>query len=208
MKITLATQNRDKIKEIEAYFFGLGADFLSLADVGEINLKEEGKTLRANALQKAETAAASVHDWALADDTGLFVDALQGEPGVYSARYAGENATYRENVEKLLRELEGVPEGKRGAYFSCVMALYHPDGREAVVEGRLGGVIALAPKGENGFGYDPVFLLPERGCTLAELPLKEKNKISHRGRALFKMRGVLEGLLKMGAGEEKMESRK
>ncbi len=193
MKIVLATQNRDKIIEIQTYLKNLDLEIIS----SETDLKEEGDTLRENALQKARAVAKATGQWALADDTGLFVEALGGRPGVFSSRYASEGSTYEQNVCKLLEEMREVPEEERGAYFSCVMALVYPDGREVTVEGRLEGSIAKEPRGSFGFGYDPVFFLPDRGRTLAEIPLEEKNKISHRGRALWKMRGVIEGLVKM-----------
>ena len=197
MKLVLATANQHKVEEIKNYLKGLPLDILYLENFPEVVLKEEGKTLRENALQKARTAAQKTKLWALGDDTGLFVEALEGRPGVFSSRYAGEQANYKENTKKLLMEMRDVPEKNRDAYFSCVLALVHSDGREVVVEGRLEGMITKEPRGDKGFGYDPVFWLPDRGCTLAEISLEEKNKISHRGRALFKMKGVLEGLLKM-----------
>ncbi|MBI4125037.1 MAG: RdgB/HAM1 family non-canonical purine NTP pyrophosphatase [Deltaproteobacteria bacterium] len=199
MKIILATNNRHKIEEIREFLKEVPGVILSEAkDPNDpLELKEEGATLRDNALQKARTAAHQTGEWALADDTGLFVESLDGRPGIFSSRYAGEQATYEENRFKLLSELRDVPEEKRGAYFSCVMALVHPDGREVTVEGRLLGRIAREPKGNQGFGYDPIFWLPDRDRTLAELSLEEKNKISHRGKALYKMKGVLEGLTKL-----------
>jgi len=196
MKIVLATANKNKVEEIRAYLHDLPLEIFSLEHFPEISLKEEGNTLRENALQKARMVAKKTNFWALGDDTGLFVEALEGRPGVFSSRYAGEKASYKENVQKLLEEMRDVPEKNRGAFFSCVLALTHPDGREVVVEGRLEGVIAKEQKGDKGFGYDPIFWLPDRNCTLAEVSLDEKNKISHRGRALFKMKGVLEGLIK------------
>lgn len=196
MKVVLATQNRHKTEEIRSYLRDLQGVILS-ATKGLTEIKEEGTTLRENALQKARTAAQATGQWALADDTGLFVEALDGKPGLFSARYAGEGATYEENVNKLLKEMQEVLDEKRRAYFSCVMALVYPDGREVTVEGRLEGEIAKEPRGSCGFGYDPIFFLPDRGCTLAEIPLEEKNKISHRGRALFKMWGVIEEIAKM-----------
>ncbi|OGQ04960.1 MAG: non-canonical purine NTP pyrophosphatase, RdgB/HAM1 family [Deltaproteobacteria bacterium RIFCSPLOWO2_12_FULL_44_12] len=197
MKIVLATENKHKIEEMKTYLNNLPLEILSKEHFPKITLEETGETLRENALQKARTVAKTTGFWAMADDTGLFVEALDGRPGVFSSRYAGEKATYKENVEKLLKEMRDVPEKDRGAFFSCVLALVHPDGREVVVEGRLEGVIAKEQSGAKGFGYDPVFWLPDRDCTLAEISLEEKNKISHRGRALFKMKGILEGLIKM-----------
>lgn len=204
MKIVLATNNRHKVEEIQGYFKDIPLTLSPLVGEGRVRggiaLKEEGLTLRDNALQKARTVAKATGEWALADDTGLFVEALGGSPGIFSSRYAGLRASYEENVAKLLDAMKKIPGEKREAYFSCVMALVHPDGREVVVEGRLEGRITLAPKGERGFGYDPVFFLPDRGLTLAKISLEEKNKISHRGRALFKMKGVIEGLMKLRLG--------
>lgn len=193
----MATRNRHKIEELACFLKGSGWEIIPMESVGVAVPEEAGETLRENALHKAATGALLANEWALADDTGLFVEALGGRPGVFSARYAGEGAADSDNVQRLLKELEGVPEEKRGAFFSCVLALAHQDGREVTVEGRLEGVIAREPRGKNGFGYDPVFFLPERGLTLAELSPEEKNKISHRGRALFKMRGVLGGIIEL-----------
>ncbi|MDZ4224902.1 MAG: RdgB/HAM1 family non-canonical purine NTP pyrophosphatase, partial [bacterium] len=161
------------------------------------DVAETGTTLLENALQKARAAAKASGLWALADDTGLFVDALDGKPGVFSARYAGEEGNAVKNIEQLLQELRGVPFEKRGAHFETVMALVHPDGREVTVQGELAGMIAEKCSGEKGFGYDPVFWLPKRGVTLAELPLEEKNRISHRGKALLKMKKIIEEILKI-----------
>lgn len=197
MKIILATNNPNKLAEIQAYFKGLAIEPVSLAQLIEGVLKEEGNTLRENALQKARRVANRTGLWALADDTGLFVEALGGRPGVFSSRYAGTAASYSDNIKKLLAEMKDLPEEARGAYFSCVIALVAKDGREVTVEGRLEGEITREPRGRGGFGYDPIFFLPDRRCTLAELSLAEKNSISHRGRALFKMKGVLEGLVKL-----------
>lgn len=208
MKIVLATQNRDKLEEIGEFFRDLPVAWGLAADYPGLVLREEGKTLRENALQKARETARVAQGWALADDTGLFVEALGGGPGVRSARYAGAEASYEGNVRKLLGELAAVPSEKRGAWFACVLALVHPDGREVIVEGRLEGLITDWARGSFGFGYDPVFLLPEQNRTLAELTMEEKNRISHRGRALVKMKGVLEGMLETGSGEKKIENGK
>lgn len=197
MKLVLATKNRHKVEEIQNFFRNLPLEIIALDAFPGIVLKEEGSSLRENAMQKARTVALATKEWALADDTGLFVDVLGGRPGIFSARFAGESATFQENVEHLLKEMEGIPDKERGAYFSSVLALAHADGREVVVEGRLEGLITRNPAGEKGFGYDPIFFLSDRALTLAQLSLEEKNQISHRGRALFKMRGVLEGIVKM-----------
>jgi XTP/dITP diphosphohydrolase len=127
----------------------------------------------------------------LADDSGLEVDSLKGQPGVHSARYAGERASSRENNQKLLREMEGVPVSKRGARFRCVIAVRSPEGKEVLAEGSCRGRIGFKEKGRKGFGYDPLFILPRDGRTMAELSLEEKNKISHRGKSLRKIRKIL-----------------
>lgn len=196
MKLVLATKNRHKVEEMQNFLRDLPLEIVSLDAYPNIVLREEGSSLRENAMHKARTVTAVTKEWALADDTGLFVDALGGRPGIFSARFAGEKATFEDNVDLLLKEMDGMKEKDRTAYFSCVLALAHADGREVVVEGRLEGLITRQPSGEKGFGYDPIFFLPDRGQTLAQLSLEEKNKISHRGMALFKMKGILEGLLK------------
>jgi XTP/dITP diphosphohydrolase len=133
---------------------------------------------------------------AIADDSGLAVDALQGRPGVFSSRYAGENATDADRYRKLLKEMAGVPEGQRGAAFICAVAIASPSGKVEVVKGERRGEIALAPKGSHGFGYDPVFYFPEAGKTMAELEPEAKNRISHRAQALEKLNQVLPSFLK------------
>ena len=152
---------------------------------------EDGATYGENALKKAWSAAKFTGKPALADDTGLEVDTLGGQPGLYSARFAGEGCTFQDNVLKLLHLLEGVPSERRGARFVCVVALVAPGGRERVVEGELCGRITESQAGIGGFGYDPVFYVPEAGKTLAELTADEKNRISHRRRALDKARAII-----------------
>ncbi len=197
MKLVLATRNVDKVREIREALNGLPIDIVSLETFPEIGeIPEEGSTLEENALFKAETVASSAGLPALADDTGLEVDALDGRPGVRSSRYAGENATYADNVRKLLEEMRGVPAGKRGAVFRTVIALAAPGEKSRVVEGRCKGVITAAPRGQSGFGYDPVFLPEGRGSTFAEMTLSEKNKISHRGLALAAARRLLKERLR------------
>jgi len=183
--LILATQNRDKVREMSRLCADLPVRVVSAADLPEApDVVEDGDTLEANALKKARETAAACGGMCLADDTGLEVDALGGAPGVYSARYAGEDVSYEDNWRKLLRELDGVPEARRTARFRTVMALVDPrDGTEFTVEGALEGRILSSPSGEGGFGYDPVFLVPELDRTLAEMDLAEENTSSHRGRA-------------------------
>lgn len=183
MKLIVATKNQGKLLEIKAILSGhtvLGQDEAGV----DVEVEENGSTFAENALLKARAIAALTDGAVLADDSGLEVDALGGAPGIYTARYAGEHATDADRMHKLLSELNGVPDGKRTARFVCVMALVLPDGSEHTFRGTCEGRIAHAPRGENGFGYDPVFLLPDRGQTLAEIDAAEKNQISHRSRAL------------------------
>jgi len=168
--LVVATGNRHKVEEIRAMLADLPVVVRSLAEFpGAPEVVEDGRTYRENALKKAWAAAKFTGKPALADDTGLEVDELGGQPGLYAARFAGEGCTFQDNVRKLLRLLEGMPPQRRGARFVCVMALVDPSGREQVVEGELHGRIAEAPAGDSGFGYDPVFYVPEVGKTLAEL---------------------------------------
>ena len=188
MKLLLATKNRGKIKEIIRLLKGQRVEVLTLDDFPGISLpKEDRSTFKGNALKKARVAGETGLA-AISDDSGLCVDALGGRPGVLSARYAGDNATDEENLAKLLLEMKDVPEGKRTASFVCVIALVLPSGKEKTFEGRLEGVIAAKPKGRGGFGYDPVFFLPGKNKTLAELKPEEKNLLSHRGAALEKLK--------------------
>ena len=190
MKVVLASQNKKKIKELRAILgevMGDELEVLSLAEAGIYgDIEENGATFAENSQIKARVAASSGYI-GIADDSGLVVDALGGAPGIYSARYAGEHGNDAANNEKLLRELDGVPSKARGAAFVCAVSCVFPDGKEPiVVEGRCPGVILTAPRGENGFGYDPLFYIPELKKSFAELSSEEKNAISHRGRALRK----------------------
>jgi XTP/dITP diphosphohydrolase len=188
----LATANPHKTAEMSAVLAELGIEVLPRPQ-GLPDVDETAETLAGNALLKAHAIMQASGQAAVADDTGLFVDALGGAPGVYSARYSGEGATDKKNVEKLLTALAESSDGERTATFRTVIAVVYPDGREIVVEGVLPGVIIDAPRGEHGFGYDPVFL-PDvaNGRTLAEMTLEEKNEQSHRARAL---RALAEALL-------------
>jgi XTP/dITP diphosphohydrolase len=181
-QIVLATSNKGKIREFAGLLEGVFGSIISLNDLeSPPDVVEDGMTFRENAIKKACAIAAYSGLPAFADDSGLEVDALGGRPGVYSARYAGDGATDRDNIAKLLSELEGIED--RNARFVCVLALVMPDGKETVAEGSCEGIIIDEPRGEGGFGYDPVFFLPEYGKTMAEIPPDLKNKISHRARA-------------------------
>ena len=188
----LATRNPDKREELAALLGDLGIKIRSLADFPDApEVVEDGDTCRANAVKKAVAIARHTGLPAVADDTGLEVEALGGRPGVHAARYAGERATYEDNWRKLIRELDGVPRQRRRARFITVAAVAMPSGKVEVAEGILGGVIAEAPAGTQGFGYDPIFVVPQLGKTLAQLAPGEKNRISHRARAFSKVREIL-----------------
>ena len=198
MKLVLATRNKGKIAEIKEILADFQAiELLSLADFPDLpKIEETGTTFKENAILKAKTIAKLTGYLTLADDSGLTVEYLNGAPGVYSARYAGENATDAENNAKLLKALEGVPWGKRKAAFVCVIALCWPQGECYTCEGRCEGIIALEPKGSYGFGYDPLFYVPAYGKTMAELEPEIKNQISHRAMALKALIPLLEKILK------------
>jgi XTP/dITP diphosphohydrolase len=188
--LVMATRNPGKIREIQAILTGSGVTLLSLVDFpGLPEIPEEGATFAENAAAKAIAVAGLTRHAALADDSGLMVDALGGAPGVFSARYAQDRTAPRpptdaDNWGKLLDELRGVPWAERGARFVCELALATPGGRVLRARGECAGVIALAPQGDTGFGYDPVFWVPEYAATMAQLGPEIKNKISHRARAL------------------------
>ncbi len=197
MKIVVATKNKGKAAEIKRLLEPVGAQVLSMLDFAILELPPEtGTTFAANATAKARFVAEAFQCACLADDSGLEVDYLSGAPGVYSARYAGPYATDEDNWRKLLAVLSGVPPDKRAARFVCSIAFTQPDKFDATVHtfgGVLEGTIAEAPSGANGFGYDPVFLIPNLQKTVAQLSLDEKNRISHRGQALKKFKAWLEG---------------
>ena len=189
MRLLIATNNVGKVREYAELLAGSGFDLCRLADVGLDNqIEETGATFVENACLKARAYGQASGLLTLADDSGLEVDALGGAPGVHSARYAGPDANDADRVHKLLAALDGVPWEKRTADFRCIIALAWPDGRLETFEGRCDGVIAFEPKGTNGFGFDPVFYLSEHNCTMAELPMDVKNRISHRGRAAASVR--------------------
>lgn len=192
-EIVLATRNPDKGRELGALLGGLGIRIRTLADFPSApEVVEDGTTCEANAIKKAREIARATGVPAVADDTGLEVDALGGRPGVYAARYAGEHATYEDNCRKLLLELAGVPRSKRTARFLTVAAIAFPSGDVHVTQGSLEGLITEQSVGDRGFGYDPVFLVPEFNRTLAQLTAEEKNRMSHRAKAFLQMRVWLE----------------
>jgi len=194
-KLLLATNNQAKVGEYKSLLANLPAELVTLADLGiTTRVNEVGESLEENARLKATVLAAKSHLVALADDSGLEVDALDGEPGPLSARYAGEGASDRDRVNYLLSRLEDVPWEERTACFRCVIAIATPDGEVELCSGERRGFITFEPRGEHGFGYDPVFYLPELGKTMAELPLEIKNQVSHRGQAARKAYQVLERL--------------
>lgn len=198
-KLIVATRNPGKVSEIKALLSGLPLAIVTLDDLPEFPPVEEDQTTFAgNALKKAETIARAFGEAALADDSGLEVDYLDGRPGVYSARFAGPGAEDAANNDLLLKKLQGVPPEKRGAAFKCVIALALPETDSLLVEGSCRGRIGLSPRGGDGFGYDPLFIYEPAGLTFAQMELAEKNKVSHRGQALLKLRALLEELLAAG----------
>jgi XTP/dITP diphosphohydrolase len=194
-ELVLATRNRHKGEELAALLGDLGIRIRTLGEFPDApDVVEDGNTCEANAVKKATEIAAATGLPAVADDTALEVDALDGRPGVYAARYAGEQATYEDNYRKLLRELSGVPRGRRTARFITVAAIALPWNGVQIATGRLEGLIAEEPTGSRGFGYDPVFFLPELGKTLAELSADEKNRISHRAKAFIQAKDLLRSM--------------
>lgn len=188
-----ATGNENKMVEIREILGDLPLEILSMKQAGiRADIEENGTSFEENALIKAREVCRLAGEMVLADDSGLEIDYLNGEPGIYSARYMGENTSYRVKNKNLMERLEGVPNEKRTARFVCAIAAVFPDGKELVVRGTVEGIIGYEERGENGFGYDPIFYLPERGLTTAELPPEEKNSISHRGNAMRKMKELLE----------------
>jgi XTP/dITP diphosphohydrolase len=195
-KLLIATNNAGKLREYTALLGDLPVQLTTPQQEGiELEVEENGATFAENALLKARAYCAASRLPTLADDSGLEVEALGGAPGVYSARYAGNNATDRQRYEKLLAELREIPPAERTARFRCVIALVLPDGTEEITEGECEGVIIDTPRGEHGFGYDPVFYMPALGKTMAELPPELKNRVSHRARALMRMKPILQALL-------------
>lgn len=199
--VIIATKNKGKASEFKNMFSANGYEVKTLLDIpGAPDVEETGSTFEENAILKAEAIARQFNQFVIADDSGLIVDALDGRPGVYSARYAGEDKVDEENTEKVLRELEGVPEAERTARFYCALALASPNQETITVSGTMEGLITNQPSGTNGFGYDPIFFVTEQGKTNAELTKEEKNKISHRANALKALNEKLEAFLKREEG--------
>ena len=200
-KIIFATGNQNKMREIREIMGNLPVEILSMKEAGiKADITEDGTTFEENASIKAKAVAELLPGQdrdtiVLADDSGLEIDALNGEPGIYSARYMGEDTSYHVKNAELIRRLEGVPAEKRTARFVCAVAAVLPDRTCLTVRGTIEGRIGYEERGSNGFGYDPIFMLPDRGCTTAELPPEEKNRISHRGQALRLMEEKLRGIL-------------
>jgi XTP/dITP diphosphohydrolase len=194
LKIVLASRNKKKIEELRQLLSELlsNVEVLSLDDVGITgDIEEDGTTFEENALIKARVAAGSGYI-GVADDSGLTVDALGGAPGIFSARYAGEHASDEENNRKLLDALKDTPDGERDAHYVAAVACVFPDGRSFVVQERCDGVMIRDARGENGFGYDPYFYIPEKGKTFAEMSAEDKHKMSHRGKAMRRFLKIFE----------------
>ena len=192
-RIIFATSNEGKMKEIREILGDIGLPILSLKEAGiSADIVEDGDTFEANAMIKARAVHECCGDIVLADDSGLEVDYMDKAPGVFSARFMGEDTSYLIKNQYIIERLEGVTGSDRSARFVCVIGAVFPDGFETSTRGAVEGWIAFEPAGENGFGYDPIFLLPDRGVTTAELTPEEKNAISHRGRALRAVRPVIE----------------
>ncbi len=191
-RIIFATGNAGKVKEIRMIMEDAGMEVISMKEAGiSVEIEEDGTTYEENALLKARAVAAYTSDIVMADDSGLEIDYLNKEPGVYSARYMGEDTSYHIKNNNLIERLNGVPEEQRTARFVCAIAAVLPDGRELTTRATIEGRIGYEEKGENGFGYDPIFYVPKFGKTTAELSEEEKNQISHRGKALRLMKEEL-----------------
>ena len=191
-RLLLATTNPGKIREYRLLLAGVGYQIVTLSEQGITEaVTEEGESYEQNAARKAVVYAKLSRLITLADDSGIEVDALKGKPGVHSARFAGKKATDADRVARLLARLSGVPPDKRTAHFKCVIAIATPEGKLDICQGECHGIVAFEAKGENGFGYDPIFYLPRLGKTMAELPPRLKNRLSHRGKAARKARKIL-----------------
>lgn len=195
-EVIIATKNPGKAREFEQIFAPRGIAVRTLLDYPEIeDVEETGTSFEENATLKAEAVSQQFNKMVIGDDSGLIVDALEGRPGIYSARYAGEPKNDQKNLEKVLQELKGVPEESRTARFYCALAVAVPGKETITVAGTCEGRILEEQRGNNGFGYDPVFYVPEKGLTMAELSSDEKNKISHRANALKKLEGMLDSIV-------------
>lgn len=192
-KVIFATSNEGKMKEVRSILEGLDVEVFSMKEAGIfVEVVEDGTTFEENAAIKATAIQKECGEIVLADDSGLEVDYLNKEPGIYSARYMGEDTSYRIKNKSLIDRLEGVEGEDRSARFVCAIAAAFPDGTVEITRGTIEGQIGYEEKGENGFGYDPIFYVPEYGCTTAELTLEQKNEASHRGKALRKMKEIIQ----------------
>lgn len=196
-KLILSTGNLNKVEEIKNILRDLPIEVLTKDDIGlkDLEVEEDGQTLEENAMKKAKAIGDKVDELVIADDSGLFVECLNGEPGINSARYAGFTCNSEDNNVKLLKELKNIPMGKRSAYFETVIALVKPDGEVVSLAGRCNGSIGFEAKGNGGFGYDPLFIVEGYNKTFAEIGNELKNKISHRSKALEKLKVELENFL-------------
>lgn len=198
-QIIIATKNKGKAKDFEALFNPLGYEVKTLHDVAEeMEIEETGTTFEENALLKATSLANHLQSMVIADDSGLEIDALDGRPGIYSARYAGEEKSDEANIDKALKELEGTKESERTARFVCAIAVASPNKEPFTVRGTCEGFIGIERKGTNGFGYDPIFYVPSEQKMMAELTAEQKGAISHRGNAIKKLSFVLEDIISEG----------
>lgn len=188
MRVVIATGNNDKVREINEILEGTGFEAVSMKSIGiNPDIVEDADSFRGNALIKAQAVHALCKEYVIADDSGLCIDALDGAPGIYSSRFCGEDSTYEEKFKKIFEMLKDVPEEKRTAHFTCAIAVVRPNGSYFTVEETFEGVLHEEPKGENGFGYDPIFYVPEYGMTSAEMSPEMKHSMSHRGKALRAM---------------------
>lgn len=201
-RIVFATGNKNKMKEIRMILQDLGMEILSMKEAGvDVDIVEDGASFEENAEIKARAVARVLtNDIVLADDSGLEIDYLDKAPGIYSARFAGEDTSYDIKNNILLDRMEGVPDEERTARFVCAVAAVFPDGTVDVVRETIEGRVAYEPAGDNGFGYDPIFYVPEYGCTTAQMSPEQKNELSHRGKALRSMRAILKE--KLDGGQE------
>ena len=196
MKIIFATGNKDKLKEINRVFEGTGYEVISMKDAGfEGDIEETGETFEENSYIKAKAVWDKLGGLVMADDSGFMVDYLDGAPGVYSARFMGEDADYATKCGAIIEKLKGVPTEKRGAGFKTVITAILPDGKVVTAEGEIRGIVNDREEGTNGFGYDPILFVPEIGKTTAQISMDEKNAISHRGKALRAMKEKLKNIL-------------